>query len=143
MKQLHGLENLKQILGKPVNTSRLAEVLLHDLQHCACTIYGCIDDDPYIELARLQLLPDTLNYEMFDQRIDLSVSGIIRRDDCVPLTYRLAGEVFSITGRCSMIARVCGVDLYLHSSYTGIAGDMARQRFGIPLPALVKRINHS
>ena len=141
MKQLHGLENLAQSLRKPINVSQLAQTLIDDLQQCECTIYGCIADDPYVELARLQLLPETLNYEMFDQRIDLNVAGVILRDDCVPLTYRLSGKQFAITGRCSMIARVCGVDLYLHSSYTGRVGDFARQRFSLAVPALVKRVN--
>ena len=141
MKQLHGLENLAQSLRKPVNASQLAQALIDDLQQCECVIYGCIEDDPFIELARLQLLPETLNYEMFDQRIDLNVAGTILRDDCVPLTYRLSGKQFAITGRCSMIARVCGVDLYLHSSYTGLAGDFARQRFSFAVPALLKRVN--
>ena len=140
MKQLHGLENLAQKLHKPINTSQLAQALLQDLQQCECVIYGCIGEDPLIELARLQLVAETLNYEMFDQRIDLSVAGIILRDDCVPLTYRLAGAEFAISGRCSMIARVCGVDLYLHSSYTGVMGDYARQRFSLAVPALLKRI---
>ncbi|NBV75892.1 MAG: hypothetical protein EBR59_08045 [Methylococcaceae bacterium] len=141
MKQLHGLENLAQSLRKPINASQLAQALLDDLRQCECVIYGCIDDNPLIELARLQLLPDTLNYEMFDQRIDLNVAGTILRDDCVPLTYRLSGQQFAISGRCSMIARVCGVDLYLHSSYTGVVGDLARQRFSLAVPALAKRIN--
>ena len=141
MKQLHGLENLVRPLRKPLSASQLAQALLNDLQQSECVIYGCIDEDSEIELARLKLVPDTLNYEMFDQRIDLSVAGLILRNDCVPLTYRLAGKVFGITGRCSMIGRVCGVDLYLHASYTGVVGDLARKRFAIALPALVKRSN--
>lgn len=140
MKQLHGLEKLAQTLRKPINNSQLAQALLDDLQQCECVIYGCIGEDSEVELARLQLLPETLNYEMFDQRIDLNVAGNILRDDCVPLTYRLSGKQFAVTGRCSMIARVCGVDLYLHSSYTGVVGDYARQRFSLPVPALLKRV---
>ncbi len=141
MKQIHGLEKLCESVRRPVIASQLAQALLDDLQHCRCLIYGCIGDDEQIVLAELPLLPETLNYEMFDQRIDFNVAGPILRDDCVPLTYRLSGDKFSITGRCSMIARVCGVDLYLHSSYTGVVGDIARQRFSITLSALVKRAN--
>jgi hypothetical protein len=74
---------------------------------------------------------------MFDQRIDLIVAGPILRNDCVPLIYRLQGEQFAISGRCSMIARVCGVDLYLQRSYTGVIGDIARQKFSIALKPLL------
>jgi hypothetical protein len=141
MKQIHGLEKLCASVRRPVIASQLAQALLDDLQHCRCLIYGCIGDDEQVVLAELPLLPETLNYEMFDQRIDFNVAGPILRDDCVPLTYRLSGDKLSITGRCSMIARVCGVDLYLHGSYTGVVGDIARQRFSITLSALVKRAN--
>lgn len=82
-------------------------------------------------LARLDLLPETLIYDAFDRRLDWSVSGPILRDDHVPLTYRMEGQVFAITGRCSVISKVCGVDLYLHRSYTCVVGDMARQRFSV------------
>ncbi len=112
-------------------------MLLSDLRHCRCTIYGCIGDDDQIVLAELDLLPNGLEYEMFDQRIDLVVAGPILRADCVPLTYCLQGDQFSITGRCSMIARVCGVDLYLQRSYTGVVGDIARQKFAIPVKELL------
>ena len=141
MKQIHGLEKLCESLRKPVNTAQIAQALLDDLQQCCCQIYGCIGDDERIVLAELRLLPETLNYEMFDQRIDFNVAGPILRDDCVPLTYCMNGEKFGVSGRCSMIARVCGVDLYLHNSYTGVVGDVARQRFSLALPGLVKRAN--
>jgi hypothetical protein len=110
------------------------------LQHCRCTIYGCIGDDDRIALAELDLLADSLEYEMFDQRIDFIVAGPILRADCVPLTYRLQGEQFAITGRCSMIYPVCGVDLYLQRNYTGMVGDIARQKFAISVKALLQML---
>ena len=113
-------------------------MLMDDLQDCQCYIYGCIGDDEQILLSTLSLLPETVLYEMFDQRIDFTVAGPILRNDCVPLTYRLQGSVFAITGRCSMIARVCGVDLYLQKSYTGQIGDIARQKFSLDIKALLK-----
>ena len=141
MKQLHGLEKLKQQYPGTLNAAKLAEILLDDLRDCQCTIYGCIDDDEQIVLAKLNLLPETLNYESFDQRIDLNVAGQILRNDCVPLTYCLKGRLFSITGRCSIIARVCGVDLYMCHNYSQQIGDTVRQRFSVSIPAVLKRIN--
>ncbi|MFM8340867.1 MAG: hypothetical protein ACKN9F_01465 [Methylomonas sp.] len=140
MKQLHGLEKLRQKHVGMINTAKLAEILIDDLRYCECTIYGCIGDEQIV-LAKLSLLPETLNYERFDQRLDLNVEGKILRNDCVPLTYCLKGELFSMTGRCSIIARVCGVDLYLCNHYSEQIGDTVRQRFSLSIPALLKRIN--
>lgn len=140
MKQIHGLEKLKQQHPGAVNTSKLADILINDLRDCQCMIYGCIGNDEQIVLAQLSLLPETLNYEMFDQRLDLNVEGRILRNDCVPLTYCLKGELFSMTGRCSIIARVCGVDLYMCNNYSEQIGDTVRQRFSLNIPALLKRI---
>lgn len=137
MRRIHGLETLCQHQSGILNAQKLADLLLADLRHCRCTIYGSIGDDDDIVLAELDLLPDSLDYEMFDQRIDLVVAGPVLRNDCVPLTYCLQGVEFSISGRCSMIARVCGVDLYLQQSYTGVVGDIARQKFSIPLKPLL------
>ena len=138
MRTIHGLKKIRQLHPDSQNIQKLAEILLSDLQQCRCYIYGCIGDDEKIVLAELDLLPDTLIYDIFDQRIELCVSGSILRADCVPLTYRLQGKLFGITGRCSMIAKVCGVDLYLQRSYSGIAGDIARQKFSIKLKPLLK-----
>lgn len=102
-----------------------------------------MSEDPEILLATLYLLPDTLNYDSFDQRLDFIVAGPIVRNDCVPLTYRLQGHDFAISGRCSMIARVCGVDLYLQSSYTGVIGEVARQKFSIAIKPLLQQLKRS
>ncbi|MBD9354801.1 hypothetical protein [Methylomonas albis] len=138
MRQIHGLEKLLEQQPGRLNAQKLAELLLTDLRQCRCSIYGTMGDNDRVLLAELDLLPDSLEYEMFDQRIDLIVAGPILRADCVPLIYSLQGEQFAISGRCSMIARVCGVDLYLQRSYTGVVGDSARQKFAIPLKPLLQ-----
>jgi len=103
MRQIHGLEKLVEQQPGRLNAQKLTELLLTDLRDCRCSIYGTIGDDDKVLLAELALLPDSLAYEMFDQRIDLIVAGPILRNDCVPLTYRLQGEQFALSGRCSMI----------------------------------------
>jgi hypothetical protein len=140
MRQIHGLEKLVEQQPSRLNAQKLAELLLTDLRDCRCSIYGTIGDDDKVLLAELALLPESLAYEMFDQRIDLIVAGPILRNDCVPLIYRLQGERFALSGRCSMIARVCGVDLYLQRSYTGVVGDVARQKFSIQLKPLLQML---
>lgn len=138
MKKFHGLDKLCQLHQGWLKPQDLAGLLLDDLQHCQCQIYGCIAEDGKIILATLNLLPDDLRYEIFDQRIDLIVAGPILRNDCVPLTYRLQGKEFGISGRCSVIGKVCGVDLYLQRSYTCVIGDIARQKFSIDIKSLLK-----
>ncbi|MDT4288895.1 hypothetical protein RO575_04955 [Methylomonas sp. MO1] len=140
MRKIHGLEKLVEQQPARLNAQILAELLLTDLHQCRCSIYGTIGDDDRVLLAQLALLPGGIEYEMFDQRIDLVVAGPILRNDCVPLVYRLQGEQFALSGRCSMIARVCGVDLYLQRSYTGVVGDIARQKFAIPLKPLLQML---
>lgn len=136
MRQYHGLETLRAAISGRPTLAKLAECLLDDLRECRCTIFGGIGDDDRIVLAELTLEADTLLYEHFEQRLDLQVTGPILRDDCVPLTFRLAGERFAVTGRCSALPHVCGRDLYL-SRYSGRIGDIARQRFQIPLKQLL------
>ncbi|MDD4914208.1 MAG: hypothetical protein PHW13_04110 [Methylococcales bacterium] len=138
MRRTNGLEKIRQQHPGWLNAAKLAEILLADLQTCRCEIYGCMGEDDKILLAKLTLLPASLIYDNFDQRIDLRVCGPIRRADCPPLTYSLQGQCFGLTGRCSMPANVCGVDLYLAHSYTGIVGDIACQRFSIPVKPLLK-----
>lgn len=138
MKQFHGLVELRLTHPGWLKPQGLAALLLEDLQQCQCYIYGSLADDDKILLAGLSLLPDELHYEMFDQRIDLIVAGPILRNDCVPLTYRLQGKTFGISGRCSVIPKVCGVDLYLKRSYTCVIGDIARHKFSIDIKALLK-----
>lgn len=138
MRQFHGLTALRQATTGLLNGRRLADLLLEDLAQCECRIFGCIADDEKILLAILNLLPESLLYDSFDQRLDFIVAGPILRNDCVPLTYRLQGRQFSVAGRCSMIARVCGVDLYLQRSYSGIIGDVARQKFSLDIKSLLK-----
>lgn len=140
MKRFHGLAQLGQRLEGKSNGHFLAELLMQDLQQAQCRIFGSIAAGDQILLATLSLLTDSVNYDSFDQRLDFTVAGPILRNDCVPLTYRLQGGAFGISGRCSMIARVCGVDLYLQRSYTGIVGDMARQKFSIAIKPLLQQI---
>ena len=143
MKQFHGLEHWPSQHDGPLETASLATWLLDDLHSCDFNIYGQRGKDERVLLARLSLLEDSLSYDPFDHRIDFVVAGPILRNDCVPLTYRLQGRRFAMTGRCSMISKVCGVDLYLQSTYSGQVGDMARHKFALPLKSLLKSLKDS
>jgi hypothetical protein len=139
MREIHGLENIRALCPERLHARALADLLLSALRLSCCYIYGQDEDkNSSVLLAVLDLLPETLVYDQFDQRIDFVVSGAILRSDYVPLTYRLQAENFAMTGRCSVIPKVCGVDLYLQHSYTCVVGDIARQKFAIPIKPLLK-----
>ncbi len=139
MRQEQGIESLIQHQNRLLSASVLSQLLLEDLQHCSCRIYGKTTQEVPVLLAELNLITDSLYYDKFDQRIDFTLTGDIINTEFVPLIYSVDGQCFSLKGRCSMIRRVCGVDLYLNSSYTAKLGDRVRQSFSISVKDLLKK----
>ena len=131
------IDGLKQLLGQqqtPLSIKTFATRLMDDLANCHCLIYG---KDPHRILAQLALISDSLHYETFDKRIDLSVEGKIIIADDLPLHYCLQGNQFAAKGRCSILPRVCGVDLYLNH-YNENKG-MIRQNFSFSVKKLFQQ----
>ena len=139
MKQIDGLERLFHRESRNPGNAAAADLLLRDLRHCRCLIFGQEQDEAVL-LAELPLQQGSMQYEAFDQRIDMVFEGEIVRDDCVPLTYCLKGESLSIGGRCSLLPQVCGVDWYLGQGYSGKAGDGARLKYHIKLKDVLRRL---
>ncbi|MCK5872136.1 MAG: hypothetical protein KAG26_04865 [Methylococcales bacterium] len=139
MRQEQGLADLIQAIQQRLTPSILATLLLEDLRDCRCFIFGKDTDKTPVLLAELPLIPESLNYECFDKRLDFRVAGVIQ-DNGVPLTYKVQGQRFSFHGRCSTISHVCGVDLYLNNSYTEKKGDTVQQRFSISTKKLLTRL---
>lgn len=138
MRQEQGLGTLIHQQKVRMSGKVLSKLLLDDLANVSCKIFGKTTDEVPVLLAELNIIPDSLSYEMFDQRIDFTVSGEIANIQYVPLTYRVAGEKYSFHGRCSTIPKVCGVDLYLSKTYTERQGDIARQHFSVSIKKLLK-----
>jgi hypothetical protein len=139
MRQERGLELLIQNQRQLITVKHLSGLLLEDLKNCHCLVFGKTKDEVPVLLAGLNIIPDSLYYEMFDQRIEFAVAGEILSNQYVPLTYKVEGEQFGFYGRCSTVPKVCGVDLYLSQSYTEKVGDIARQNFKISVKKLVKQ----
>lgn len=140
MRQEKGLEALsKDHIGK-VTVATLSKLLLDDLKDCKCSIFGVTKNEKPVLLTTLELMTESLYYDKFDQRIDFTVAGEILENRDVPLTYKVQGNKYYFYGRCSTIARVCGVDLYLSPSYTEKIGDIARQRFSISVKKILKTL---
>ncbi len=115
--------------------------MLKDLENCLCSIFGKTKDEVPVLLAELKIVPQSLYYEIFDQRIDFEVSGKIINHQYVPLTHVVQGEKYDFHGRCSTIPKVCGVDLYLSKSYTEQTGHKVRQKFSISVKNLVRTLS--
>jgi len=140
MRQEYGLRELLQGVKGNLTVKILSALLLEDLKNCHCVIMGSTVEDQKIVLAKLSLVPDTLIYEMFDQRIGFDVIGPILVENSPALTYKVDGKYYGFWGRCSTIPQVCGVDLYLSHSYTGKAGDIAKQKLTVSVASLIKQI---
>ena len=143
MRQEQGLEALVRGYTGKLTVSALSELLLKDLKNCNCLISGKAENEQPVLLAELKLIPDSLNYDMFDQRIEFTVAGEILNDQFVPLTYTVQGDTFSFHGRCSIIPQVCGVDLYLSANYTGTKTEKVRQKFSVSVKHLFKTLKFS
>lgn len=135
MRQIHGLTQLSDSQQSFLPIDKLAMLLMKDLTNCHCLIYG---ENQHQILARLDLVADSFFYDQFDKRIDLAVAGKIISTEHPPLTYCLSGLVFSITGRCSILPKVCGVDLYL--SHYDESNGLARQYFSISVKKLHQQL---
>lgn len=140
MREFHALEKLCANQQEFLNPDRLAQLLMADLAESQLLIYGKDLDDKPIILAILTLLPESMRYDSFDQRLDLIFTGEISTNSSPALTYCLQGREFRITGRCSSIPKVCGVDFYLSRSYTGKIADVVRQPFAISVKVLKQEL---
>lgn len=138
MRQEKGLNALIQQQAGHLSARVLSKLLLEDLEQCCCQIFGKTADDQPVLLAELKIVSDSLSYEMFDQRIEFIVAGKVINNQYVPLTYQVLGEKYSFYGRCSVIPKVCGVDLYLSKTYTEKIGDSVRQKFYVSVKKLLK-----
>ncbi len=140
MRQEQGLDSLTEKQRGQVTAKILSKLLLDDLEQCRCKIFGKTANEEPVLLAELKIVSDSLFYEMFDQRIEFVVVGNIIDDQYIPLTYQVEGDKYSFHGRCSVIPKVCGVDLYLSKTYTEKAGSSVRQRFFVSVKQLLKMI---
>ncbi|MCK5831098.1 MAG: hypothetical protein KAH20_12450 [Methylococcales bacterium] len=138
MRQEQGLDAVTQDYNGRLTVNILASLLLDDLRDCQCSVFGEVESEKTILLATLHIVPESLEYESYSQRIEFIVKGEIINNDSPPLTYKVEGDKYSFYGRCSTVFKVCGVDLYLSRSYTEQVGDRAQQKFTILVKKLMK-----
>ncbi len=142
MRKYKNLDLLLKQHGNDVNKMQFADLLINDLKQACCLIFGETKDEQAVLLAELKIQADSLDIHtgLFQHQIEFVVEGEIVNDQYPALTYRVHGNTVEFYGRCSTIPQVCGVDLYLHKSYTAKAGDMAIQKFTIPVSKLFRSL---
>ena len=142
MRKYHNLKLLVKHHNGVVNKTEFAGLLINDLKQSCCFIFGETIDEQSVLLAELNIQADSLYLcsGLFHQRIELVVEGEIVNDQHPPLTYRVTGNTFQFSGRCSTIPQVCGVDLYLDKSYTQKTGACVKQKFTIPVNKLFRSL---
>jgi hypothetical protein len=136
MRQLSGLDKLLKSANVPLNKTELAKLVRTDLSHCRFSVCGQ-NQGQSVVIAEMQLIEEGLRYDRFDQRIDLTFAGELLATE-VPLNYTLQGKDIVITGRCSLVAQVCGADLLLNRSFAAGNGAHVQQKFSITLKELSK-----
>ena len=142
MREYQNLELLVKRHNGAVNKTVFGDLLINDLKHSCCLIFGETVDEQPVLLAELKIQADSLYLDsgMFHQRIEFEVEGEIVNDQYPPLTYSVNGDTFRFYGRCSTIPQICGVDLYLDKSYTEKVGDRVKQKFTIPVYKLFRSL---
>ncbi len=115
MKKIHGLNEFKAKYGD-ISNQHFNLKMLTEFEDSQFFIFGQQDANKTL-LANYQLKEDGLFFEPFSKRIDFVYTGKIIDNSLPPIHYKLEGKTISITGRCTLIPKVCGADLYLDSTY--------------------------
>ncbi len=142
MRKYKNLDLLVKQHNEVVNKTLFSHLLMDDLKQSYCFIFGETIDEESVLLAELKIQKDSLSLTngLFQQWIEFVVEGEIVNDQYPPLTYRVNGNKAHFYGRCSTIAQICGVDLYLDKSYTEKVGDCVKQKFTIPVYKLFRSL---
>jgi len=138
MREILGLELFLDANKGALKADTLAELMLQDLAQSHLQIYAEPLGEQQTVLADLTLLNDEINYDSFAKRLEMVFIGSVL-NDAIPLTYSIKGKQLLVTGRCSVIPKVCGVDLYF-SHYLREKNSQARQKFIFSMPDLLKQI---
>jgi hypothetical protein len=142
MRKYQGIEGLLNDFNGDLNKNSFAALIMDDLLQANCNIFGETIDDELVLLAELKFQQDSLvqSFGIFNQTIEFVVTGKIINNKYPALTYRVDMGTFQFYGRCSTIAQICGVDLYLDKSYTEKVGDSVSQKFSISVNPLFKTV---
>ena len=137
MRELKGLGLFLDNYTGMIKANTVAEFMQSQFSVSHLRVYA----DP-LEEEKITLLADLslqeFSYDAFEQSIIWIFMGTVL-DASIPLTYRIDGQQLQFTGRCSVIPKVCGVDLYF-SHYQQQQGVRVRQKITVSIRDLVKQL---
>jgi len=138
MREILGLEALSCSKQGILNSDVLAALMRQDLAQSHLQVFSeSVDEKQRTVLANLALKGE-INYDQFSKRLEMLYLGAVL-DEAIPLTYAIKGKQLLIRGRCSVIPKVCGVDLYF-SQYSRKSGSQARQKIIFSISDLIKSL---
>ncbi|MBE0470457.1 MAG: hypothetical protein IBX55_13245 [Methyloprofundus sp.] len=138
MREIFGLELFLDADKGGLTAEVLAELVRQDLAHSHLQVYAESLDEQQTVLADLTIANGEIHYDGFAKRLEMIFIGSVL-DDAIPLTYRIKGKQLLIRGRCSVIPKVCGVDLYF-AHYLREKNSQARQKIIFSMPDLLKQL---
>jgi len=138
MRQLTGLESFFINHSGSIKAEQVARFIQEQFSSCQLVVYAEPLSEQKTVLAELDIDAEMTNYDSYAQRLELIFSGTVN-DEKIPLTYTINGLDLAYFGRCSVLSKVCGVDLYF-SNYQRIKGSSARQKITISIKELVKQL---
>jgi len=138
MRQLNGLEKFLSTHSGFIKAEQVAQYIQAQFSNSHLLVYAEPLNEQQTLLADLTLNGELASYEPYAQRLEFIYTGYV--DSClIPLSYTINGVDLSFCGRCSVLPKVCGVDLYF-SNYTRQEGFFARQKITISIKELVKQL---
>jgi len=138
MRQLTGLERLLENHTGFIKPEQVAQYMQAQFKESHLLVYAEPLGEQKTLLADLAIINDQMDYDLYQQRLELVFIGTVI-DEKIPLTYTIHGQDLSYLGRCSVIPKVCGVDLYF-ANYVQSKGQEIRQKIIIPIKDLVKQL---
>jgi len=138
MRQLIGLERFLINHTGFIKPEQVAQYMQTQFKESHLLVYAEPLGEQKTLLADLTIINDQMNYDLYQQRLELVFIGTVI-DEKIPLTYTIHGQDLSYLGRCSVIPKVCGVDLYF-ANYVQSKGQKIRQKIIIPIKDLVKQL---
>jgi len=138
MRQLTGLERFLENHTGFIKPEQVAQYMQSQFKGSHLLVYAEPLGEQKTLLADLTIINDQMGYDLYQQRLELVFIGTVI-DEKIPLTYTIYGQDLSYLGRCSVIPKVCGVDLYF-ANYVQSKGQKVRQKIVISIKDLVKQL---
>lgn len=141
MRQLTGLTHFFDKYTGTIKAGQVAEFMQEQFAGSDLIVYAEPLSEQKTILAKLSFAAEMVNYDSYAQRLEFVFIGTVI-DEQIPLTYIISGLNLTFFGRCSVLPKVCGVDLYF-SNYKRSKNFCVRQKITISIKDLVKELKKS